>query len=92
MRMTRHGESRMQQRATPPLVASLILEHGCRIRSHGADLVFINKAARREISRALGGSRGMRLIEPFLNRYLIVADDDGSIITAACRKRRIHRP
>ncbi len=91
MKMTRHGEARMQQRATPPLIVSLILEHGCRIRSHGADLYFVDKPARKEIRRALGGSRGMSLIEPFLNRYLIVADNDGSIVTVACRKRRIHR-
>lgn len=92
MKLSVHAETRLQQRATPPFVANLILQHGCRIRRHGADLVFIDKAARKEISSALGGPRSMRLVEPFLNRYLIIADDDGSIITVACRKRRIRRP
>ncbi len=92
MKLSGHAEVRLQQRATPPFVVNLILEHGCRVRSHGADLVFVDKAAKKAISHALGGPRGMRLVEHFFNRYLIVADHDGSIVTAACRIRRIRRP
>jgi len=91
MKMTRHGEARMQQRAIPSLVTALLLDHGCRMRHDGADIVFVDKTARKEIRRAVGGSRNMRTIEPWLNTYLVVSDE-GVLVTAARRICRLHRP
>lgn len=88
--ITRHCHERLQQRAIPDMIAGLLLDYGSRQRSHGADILFVDKRGRKEIRRAIGGHRNMRLIEPFLNVMLIVSDD-GTLITAARRTRRIRR-
>jgi hypothetical protein len=91
MKMTRHAERRIQQRAIPGLVTQLLLDFGSRMRRHGADVVFIDKLARRELCRAVGGDRNMRTIEPWLGTYFVVADD-GTLVTAAHRTRRLQKP
>ncbi len=88
---TRHANERHQGRATLPLWESLILDHGTRVRSHGADVVILDKAARRAISREVGGDRGMRVFDRYLNSYLVVADD-GRIVTTGFRTSRVRRP
>jgi hypothetical protein len=90
MNISQHGQARTRQRAIPSLVATLLLDYGSRIRCGGAEIVFVSRVARKEIRRALGGERNMRIVEPWLNSYLIVADD-GTIITAARRTRRLRR-
>lgn len=87
---TRHGDARSQQRALPPLAQSLLLDHGSRMRRHGADVVFLDKAARKRLRHAVGGDRGLHMLEPWLNSYVVVSDD-GRIITAARRTRRLRR-
>jgi hypothetical protein len=91
MNPSRHYGERMQQRAIPSLVAGLLLDHGSRMRHKGADILFVDRAARREIRRAVGGDRNMRTIEPWLDTYLVVGDD-GTLVTAARRTRRLRRP
>ena len=88
--ISKHCYERLQQRAIPELIITLLLDHGSRQRSHGADLVFIDKSARKAIRRAAGGDRNMRLIEPFLNAKVVVGDD-GTLITAIRQSRRIKR-
>lgn len=85
--LTRHGTPRCQQRAIPPFVRSVLLDHGRTIRSRGADVVFVDKVARKRIT-AVFGDRLSRVIEPYLDAYL-VASDDGQIITAGWRISRI---
>jgi hypothetical protein len=85
-----HCGERLQQRAIPDLIVALLLDHGSRQRSHGADLVFVDKSARKAIRRAVGGDRNMRLIEPFLNSKVVVGDD-GTLITVVRQSRRIKR-
>jgi hypothetical protein len=89
--ISKHCCERLQQRSIPGFVVTLLLDHGSRQRSHGADLVFIDKSARKAIRRAVGGDRNMRLIEPFLNVKVVVGDD-GTLITAVRQSRRIKRP
>lgn len=88
--ISKHCGERLQQRAIPDLIVTLLLDHGSRQRSHGADLLFVDKSARKAIRRAVGGNRNMRLIEPFLNA-MIVLGDDGTLITAVRQSRRIKR-
>lgn len=76
---------------TPALFEALLLDHGSRLRRHGADVVFLDKAARKRLREELGGDRGLRLFERWTNSYLVVADN-GQIITTARRNRRIRRP
>ena len=88
---TRHATQRHQGRTPPALFEALLLDHGCRLRRHGADVVFLDKAARKRLREELGGNRGLRLFEHWTNSYLVVADN-GQIITTARRNRRIRRP
>ena len=88
--ISKHCDERLQQRAIPDMIVWLLLDYGSRQRTHGADVLFVDKAARKAIRRALGGDRNMRLIEPFLNVKIVVGDD-GTLVTAARRTRRIHR-
>jgi hypothetical protein len=89
---TQHGQQQHQRRATPGLFECLLLDHGTRTRSHGADLVFLDKAARKRIRSAVGGDRGLRVFERYMhaNSYLIVADD-GRIVTTGYRTNHVKR-
>lgn len=89
---TKHGLARHQARAVPPLFEALLLDHGSSIHRHGAEVIFLDKPARRRLRQELGGDRGLRLFDRWMNSYLVVADDDGRIITTARRTRRIKRP
>ncbi len=87
---TTHAQQRHQSRGTLSLWESLVVDHGTRVRSGGADLVFLDKAARNRISREVGGKRGMRVFDKWANQYLIVSDD-GVIITTGFRTDRVKR-
>lgn len=60
------------------------------MRSHGADIVLLDKPARKRIRHAVGGERGLRVFDRYWNAYLVVADD-GRIITTGIRRRRVKR-
>ena len=88
---TRHGDEQHQRRATLPLMEALLLDYGTYVRSADADVVFLDKAARKRIQTAVGGKRGMRVFDRFLNSYLVVADN-GRIVTTGYRTHRVkHR-
>ena len=90
MDRTAHASRQQQARATLPLFESLVLDHGTRVRSNGADIVFLDKAARRRIRDVVGGERGMRVFDRYCNTYLVVSSD-GRIITTGTRTRRVKR-
>ncbi|CAX25023.1 conserved protein of unknown function [Methylorubrum extorquens DM4] len=87
--ITTHARERLQQRAIPPLVIELLEDFGSPIRAGGAERLIFDKAARRRLTRHLGGPRSLRMIEPWLNVYAVVADD-GCLVTAS-QQRRHHR-
>jgi hypothetical protein len=86
-----HAKRRCQQRAVPTLIASLLLDYGTTMRHEGADVVYVDKAARKRIQEAIGGSRNIGMVERWLNSYAVV-DNDGRIITVARRRQRLKRP
>ena len=88
--LTRHARTRLQQRAIPPFVIELLDRFGNSARSDGAETMYFDRAARKELRRFLGGDRGLRLIEEWLNAYIVVADG-GPVVTAGHRHRRIQR-
>jgi hypothetical protein len=88
MKMTIHGQCRMQQRAVPGLIVSLLLDHGASSWQHGAEMRFIDRTARQKIKRELGGDRSLSIIDRWLNVYLVVASD-GQIITVGRRTGRL---
>lgn len=88
--MTSHAQERLQQRAIPSLVLDLLEECGSIARTRDGESLFFDKAARRRLRHRLGGERGMRMIEPWLGIYAVVGDQ-GLVITAGHRQRRLRR-
>jgi hypothetical protein len=84
-----HAATRCAQRAIPPQALELLLDYGACARSRGADSYFLDQAGRRRLKRDLG-EQGFRRVERWLDAYAVVADD-GRIITAAWRTRRLRR-
>ncbi len=60
------------------------------MRAHGAERLFFDKAACARLRRYLGGERGLKMIERWLNVYIVVSDD-GQLITAARQTERFWR-
>jgi len=88
---TNHAQVRHQNRATIPLIESLLWDCGTWQRANSsAWIVFFDKAALKRLRRILGGDRSLRLIEGHTNNYLIVGDD-GQIITTGHRTKHITR-
>lgn len=90
MQHTSHASARLQQRAIPVRIVDLLVEFGSSMRAHGADRMFFDKAARRRLSRNLGGKRDFQAIERWMNVYIIVSDD-GQLVTAARQTARHRR-
>lgn len=86
---TRHATQRSQQRGIPPLAVELFERYGAWSRHDGADVLFMNKQARKHIARDFGGARALRYVEPLLNKYAMV--ENGRVITLAHRSKRLKR-
>jgi len=84
---THHAQLRCQQRAIPAEAVDVLLAYGEYRRRGGADVYFLNRQARSRLLTALGPDRYRRL-EKSLDSYLVIADD-GMLITAAHRYRRL---
>ena len=89
--MTKHAQVRMQQRAIPPLVEKLLDEFGERqFDGHGAVISYFSKESRRRMEREMGRDP-VRVLERYLDYYMVEGSRDGHLITIAPRKRRISR-
>jgi hypothetical protein len=60
------------------------------MRHDGADVIYIDKAARKRLRAALG-SRGLAVVEPWLDVCVVVAED-GQLVTVFHRKQRLKHP
>lgn len=89
-KLTNHAQLRLQQRAIPLLVVELLERFGASVRGNRAETLFFDLASRRELRRYLGGDRGLRLIEGWLDVYMVVGDD-GAVITAGHRTQPLRR-
>jgi len=88
--LSHHAAVRLQQRSIPPLVADLLDLYGARQPAgRGADIVYMDKAARRRMSQVLG-SAAVAALKPLLSAYLIESED-GEVITAGWRCARVQR-
>lgn len=83
---TNHAQARCQQRAIPAAAVDALLSYGERKRHHGADVYFLTKRSRLRAQKELG--QQYRSLEKALNSYLVIADD-GTLITAGRRYRRL---
>lgn len=87
--MTRHAAERSQQRSIPPFAMELFERYGACCRHDGADVLFMDKQARKQIARDFGGARALRFVEPLLDAYAVV--EDGKVVTLGHRTKRFKR-
>ncbi len=88
MRATAHASIRSQQRGVSPFVVDLLLRFGRREHDHrGAEIVFFDRRAKKEVESYTGGSIG-KLSEQ-MDTYAVVSD--GCVITVGVRHKRINR-
>lgn len=86
MRLTKHAQTRFQQRAIAPMLIDLLLQFGSTERSGtGVSKVFFDKSSRRKV-KAYAGSLA-RLLDDHLDVYAVVTDDM-TVITAGHRTGR----
>lgn len=88
--ITGHAQARMQQRAIPPLVIDLLMQFGSNFRCGGAERLMFDKSAVKRLRRHLGGHRGLKVVERWLNVYAVVGDN-GNLVTAAHKNTHFHR-
>jgi hypothetical protein len=86
---TYHAARRMPQRAIARDAVDLLLNFGRASRVRGATTFFFDKYAREQIAE-LFEVGAQRRVEKFMNVYAVIGDD-GLVITAARRMRRLHR-
>ena len=87
MYMTNHAQARTQQRGIPPIAVEALMSYGRRRRHRGADIYFLDRESRGRLARALGKDIFLN-IEKALDTYVVVGDD-GCLITAAHRHKRL---
>jgi hypothetical protein len=86
MHLTKHAQTRTQQRAIPPMLIDLLLQFGSSERSGtGVSKVFFDKASRRKVKAYAGSLAG--LLDAHLDVYAVVTDDM-TVITAGHRTGR----
>ena len=90
MTLTAHASKRMQQRAIPTVVLELLERFGSERRCSEAYRLFFDKAARKRLRSHMGGPRSIKHIEQWLNVYVVIGDN-GKVVTAAHRTRRVPR-
>lgn len=86
--ITKHAHHRCQKRSIPVQMIELLEEYGATQRSRGADVYYLDKAAKARLARDFGAD--YRLIERWIRVYIVVADS-GAIVTAGHRTKRITR-
>ena len=88
MKATAHANVKCQQRGVSPFVIDLLLRFGRREHDHrGAEIVFFDRRAKKEIEGYTGGIIG-KLSEQ-MDSYAVVSD--GCVITVGVRYKKINR-
>lgn len=88
MKATIHAVVRCQQRGVSPFVVDLLLRFGRREHDHeGAEIVFFDRRAKRDVKSYTGGSIGK--FSEQMDSYAVVSD--GCVITVGVRHKKINR-
>lgn len=85
--LSRHAEVRCNQRGIDSEVLDALMTFGQVRHRHGAEIYYMDHEARRRAERELN-ERVLRRIRDRLNAYLVVSPE-GTVITAAKRRRRL---
>lgn len=87
MKTTNHATARCQQRGVSPFVIDLLLRFGRREHDHeGAEIVFFDRRAKKEVESYTGGSIGK--LNEQMDSYAVVSD--GCVITVGVRYKKIN--
>jgi hypothetical protein len=79
----------MQQRALSASAVSTVLTYGKEVRSRGASLFYLDRAARKQATADLG-SDAARLLCGRLDIF-VVEGDEGKVVTVSHRTERVRR-
>ena len=86
--LTRHAQTRMQQRAIRPETLERLLEFGREAFDHnGGVVLYFDKAARRRLTRIAPGAKDLER----LARCYAILSTNGDILTVGHRFRKINR-
>lgn len=89
---SKHASARLQQRGIPAFVLELLETCGSgRSCGGGAEKFTFDRAARKRLRNYLGGERGLRMIEPWLHTFSVIADDGTVVTTGHNFKLNRHR-
>lgn len=87
--LSRHASVRLQQRSIPPTVVDWLLKYGSSVRQDGAEIIIFDRAAKKRLAREMGRALVPRLGK-MLDAYVVISND-GRVVTAGYRRRRIRR-
>jgi hypothetical protein len=88
--LTRHAQVRMQQRGIGADALADLLAYGRAVHDHrGAQIVYFDRAARRQLAKEQG-EQALRRLGKRLAAYAVIGSD-GEVRTVGHRIRRIHR-
>jgi hypothetical protein len=87
--LTKHAESRLQQRGIPRLMVELLLRYGKEQRTHEGTVVFLDARGRDKVRDAL--QEILERLDKLGDTYLIEADDTSSVVTVGHRTKRLRR-
>lgn len=87
MHLSKHAQTRAQQRSIPPMLIDLLLQFGSSERAgSGVSKMYFDKPSRRRV-KAYAGPLGS-LLDEYLDVYAVVTDDM-KVITTGHRNQRI---
>ncbi len=90
MNLTRHAESRMQQRGISRQAVDYLLAYGRESYDHrGCQVIWFDKVTRQQVCDEEGGEV-MSKLGKCLNTYAVI-DLEGTVITVGHRHKRIWR-
>lgn len=67
-----------------------VMQFGSPFRCGGGERLMFDKSAVKRLRRHLGGHRGLKVVERWLNVYAVVGDN-GNLVTAAHKSAHFHR-
>lgn len=85
--LSRHGRTRLQQRGIAIEQVLTVLDYGREQRAHGASRFFLDRRSRERLAVEIPAAlRSLRTLD-----IHVVLSDEGALITAAHRTKRIRR-
>lgn len=83
MNMTKHAQTRQQQRAIQPLIIEWLCKYGCRLQGmNGTTVCFFDRESRRNLASEVGHVIVRRLSD-MMDSYLVMSGN--SIVTVGHR-------